>query len=157
MKKNIVLALIIVFTFIACNNELRFEKIEKASSEFYNHSYDSLKTRIDAYIVYGYKNDAKTERLIDSFACQLAKPLYKKYLSYDIEFYKKSHKTNIDYINKHHKHWNAYALFHDYLWHYSFNQHGFASKAKVKNSEGRKFFYPRPECLSKKKQKDSLR
>ena len=34
MKKNIVLALIVIFTFIACNNELRFEKIEKLSSEF---------------------------------------------------------------------------------------------------------------------------
>ena len=151
MKKNIVFALIVIFTFIACDNELRFEKIEKASSEFHNSHHDSLKMRTDRYIVYGYKNDAKTERLIDSFACQLAQPLYKKYLSYDIEFYKKSHKTNIDYINKDPKYWNAYAWFHDFLWSYGFNQYGFSSKSKVKNSENRKFFYPRPECLLKKK------
>ena len=157
MIKKLVFALIVIFTLIACDNELRFEKIEKASSEFFDNPYDSLKTRTDSYIVYGYKNDAKTESLIDSFVCQFAQPLYKKYLYYFIVFYKKSNKTNNDYINKYSKHWNAYAMFHDYLWHYSFNQHGFSSKAKVKNSEGRKFFYPRPECLTKKKQKDSLR
>ena len=151
MNKNIVLLLIVIFTLIACDNELRFEKIEKASSEFHNHSYDSLKTRTDRYIVYGYKNDAKTERLIDSFACQLAQPLYKKYLSYDIEFYKNSHKTNIDYINNDPNYWNAYALFHDFLWSYDFNQYGFISKSTVKSRVKGKFYYPRPECMLKKK------
>ena len=145
------LVLIFIFATFGCNSELRFERIESQSFEFKNNFEDSLMTCSERYIVHGYRNDSITEKKIDSFVCLHSIPIYKKYSYYGIIFYKKSRKTNVNYIKKHPNRWSEYADYNDYLWDYDFSNTGFNVKEKLKNHEGRVFFYPKPKCLMKYK------
>lgn len=136
--------------FVACDKELRFEKIEHETIYRKLRPNNTSKFLSESWIVYNFVDNKENEARIDSFVCTYVDTISRLYGNLHLAFYKHSRITNIENLTRRHDNISE-SMATDYLWEYAFDSAGFSRKVKLKNFENRKFFFPEPPCLLNKK------
>ncbi|MEL7005351.1 MAG: hypothetical protein AAFN93_21850 [Bacteroidota bacterium] len=146
MKPLFFICIGILAIFSSCQRELIFEKITHETLYRKKKTTDEYPLLNESWIVHNYRDTKANERAIDEFACHYTDTISLIHGYSSLTFYKHSRRTNMKVLARRHDNISE-SMTHDYLWHYDFFQGKFLGKTKVKNIEGREFFFERPECV----------
>ncbi len=149
MKRLVIFILFLIIIY-GCNSrvDLRFEKWDSYSSMQNIIRKDTIVIFNEAYIIHGYKDNNKIEKLLDSFFCERVALLDKRIDQYHISLYKISKKTNLKNLKKHPNDY-FYSDLNDLIWSYDFyKRFKYIMKTKI-NKYQNKTIIEMPDCSSK--------
>jgi hypothetical protein len=136
---NIILYIGMSVNFWSCSSaQKKLVIVPLPTRDYIDTSYFRGKqaiSKIAYYIVQGYKNNKRTEKLIDSLVPKIRDSNFSDYSHYEVVLYKESNQTNIKNIKAFPRVIDRYSQDHDWIYSYKWSEGQLLYKWKIKKGK----------------------